>query len=173
MVYRLSIVMGEKVQQAKVERKYTTVMVSNEDAKYLDEIKEKILSIICMNKEGCVRMYSRRIMKTNILSALITMAFFDEDVFMKLIRRVAIFDEYTYNVVMEKIKEYEERKEKKEEEECRKKLGVDKPKQPKVTTIVEECKDPPEVCAERWKKEIEAWKKQVFDVLGIDESEVS
>ena len=149
-------------------RKYRTVAISVDDEKYLDEIKEKILFIICMNKEKCRSIYSRKLSKTAILGALVRKAFFDDDLTLELAKELVV-DEFAYNAIMDKIKEREEYKKKKEEEEEQKQQS----KQPRVITVVEKCNDPPEVCAERWKKEIEEWKKQVFDVLGIDESEVS
>ena len=148
--------------------KYVLVKLRGEDAKYLDEIKEKILFIVCGNKERCKEMYSKRLTKGDILGTLLMMVFLNDDLVLDLAKRLVI-DEIAYNAIMEKIKEREEYKKKKEEEEEQKQQS----KQPRVITVVEECKDPPEVCAEKRKKELEAWKKQVFDVLGIDESEVS
>lgn len=152
----------------KGREKYVLVKLRDEDAKYLDEIKEKILLIVCGNKERCKEVYSKRLTKSDILGTLLMMVFLNDDLVLDLAKRLVI-DEMAYNAIMEKIKEREEYKKKKEEEEIQKQQS----KQPRVTTVVEECKDPPEVCAERWKKENEEWRKQVFDVLGIDESEVS
>jgi hypothetical protein len=148
--------------------KYVLVKLRGEDAKYLDEIKEKILFIVCGNKERCKEMYSKRLTKSNILGTLLMMVFLNDDLVLDLAKRLVI-DEVVYNAIMEKIKEREEYKKKKEEEESQKQQS----KQPKVIKVVEECKDPPEVCAERRKREHEEWRRQVFDLLGIDESEVS
>ena len=121
---------SEKSEEESV--KYVLVRLRAEDAKYIDEIREKILFWVCGKKERCREIYSRKLSKSAIISTLIRMAFFDDELTLQLARRLLV-DEYVYNAVMDKIREIEERKKKQEEER--------KTKEEKYKVITIKCQD--------------------------------
>ena len=152
--------MGTQQQTKKEgnEAKWVLVRMRAEEARYIDHIKEKLLFIICMNKEKCREKYGRKITKTDILGSLVMMAFFNEDIFMELAKRVAIFDEYTYNMVMSKVKEYEERKKKQEEE----RRAREEASRPRVITV--QCPDP-QKCLQEMMEEAKEFRR----MMGLED----
>ena len=136
-------------------RKYRTVAISVDDEKYLDEIKEKILFIICMNKEKCRAIYSKKLSKAAILGALVRKAFFNDDLTLELAKEL-IVDEIAYNAIMNKIKEREEQKKKQEEER--------KAKEEKYKVITVKCQD-----AQKCLEEAMETAKEFRRMMGIED----
>jgi ABC-type transport system involved in cytochrome bd biosynthesis fused ATPase/permease subunit len=149
---------GEKGEKEEKERKYIPVLMRAEEARYIDHIKEKLLFIICMNKEKCREKYGRKITKTDILGSLVMMAFFNEDILMELAKRVAIFDEYTYTAVMSRVKEYEEQKKKREEE----KRAKEETSKPRAITV--QCPDP-QKCLQEMMEEAKEFRR----MMGLED----
>ena len=137
------------------ERKYLSVFMHAEDAKYIDHIREKILFIICMNKEKCRAMYSKKLSKAAILGALVRKAFFNDDLTLELAKEL-IIDEFAYNAIMDKIKEREEQKKKQEEER--------KAKEEKYKVITVKCPD-----AQKCLEEAMETAKEFRRMMGLED----
>ena len=144
---------SEKSEKKSV--KYVLVRLPVEDAKYIDHIREKILFIICMNKEKCRAIYSKKLSKTAILGALVRKAFFDDGLTLELAKEL-IIDEFAYNAIMNKIKEYEERKKKQEEER--------KAKEEKYKVITVKCQD-----AQKCLEEAMETAKEFRRMMGLED----
>ena len=145
----------EKGKKEKKEGKYVPVFIRVEDAKYIDHIREKILFIICMNKEKCRAIYSKKLSKTAILGALVRKAFFDDGLTLELAKEL-IIDEFAYNAIMNKIKEYEERKKKQEEEK--------RAKEEKYKVITVKCQD-----AQKCLEEAMETAKEFRRMMGLED----
>ena len=137
------------------ERKYLSVFMRAEDAKYIDHIREKILFIICMNKEKCRAIYSKKLSKAAILGALVRKAFFNDDLTLELAKEL-IIDEFAYNAIMDKIKEREEQKKRQEEER--------KAKEEKYKVITVKCQD-----AQKCLEEAMETAKEFRRMMGLED----
>ena len=146
---------GGAAKEESEKRKFTTVAISVEDAKYIDEIREKILFWVCGKKERCREIYSRKLSKSAIISTLIRMVFFDDELTLQLARRLLV-DEYVYNAVMDKIREIEERKKKQEEEQ--------KAKEEKYKVITVKCQD-----AQKCLEEAMETAKEFRRMMGLED----
>jgi len=146
---------GGTAKEESEKRKFTTVSISVEDAKYIDEIREKILFWVCGKKERCREIYSRKLSKSAIISTLIRMVFFDDELTLQLARRLLV-DEYVYNAVMDKIREIEERKKKQEEEQ--------KAKEEKYKVITVKCQD-----AQKCLEEAMETAKEFRRMMGLED----
>jgi len=141
--------------EGEKERKFLPVFMRAEDARYIDHIREKILFIICMNKEKCRAMYSKKLSKAAILGALVRKAFFNDDLTLELAKEL-IIDEFAYNAIMDKIKEREEQKKKQEEER--------KAKEEKYKVITVKCQD-----AQKCLEEAMETAKEFRRMMGLED----
>jgi hypothetical protein len=141
--------------EGEKERKFLPVFMRAEDAKYIDHIREKILFIICMNKEKCRAIYSKKLSKAAILGALVRKAFFNDDLILELAKELVV-DEFAYNAIMDKIKEREEQKKKQEEEQ--------KAKEEKYKVITVKCQD-----AQKCLEEAMETAKEFRRMMGLED----
>jgi hypothetical protein len=147
----------QKTEEKDNEEKWVLVRMRAEDAGYIDHIKEKILFIICMNKEKCKEIYSKKLSKTAILGALVRKAFFDDDLTLELAKELVV-DEFAYNAIMDKIKEREEQKKKQEEE----RKAKEEAGKPRVITV--QCPDP-----QKCLQEAVETAKEIRRMMGLEE----